>query len=306
MTYTTPLCLSLCLALGCSSSTGGTAPDPASPSAPPEARNEYKLEGSGPELYEKILVPPLFAPWADDLISRAQLRQGQRVLDVATGTGIVARKAAAVVGPSGKVTALDINPAMLALAKTTDAPAEPAIEWVEGDAHKLPFPDKSFDVVFCQQAMQFFSDRPKAVREMYRVLVPGGRVAVASWRSPERNPYGIAFAKVVDKRVSPEAGAETRSPFGWDSQEEMQQMMEKAGFKNVKAEPITLDMNEADLRTFIINDLLAYPTTGKSMASWSDTEKGAVVDEIVAELAQYKKGDSWSIPWSSNVGIATK
>jgi ubiquinone/menaquinone biosynthesis C-methylase UbiE len=300
----------LCAALSCSSKSE-QATTPAAQSTPAEAaeaRNEYKLEGSGPELYEKILVPPLFTPWADDLIRRVDIKSGEKVLDVATGTGIVARRAAAVVGPSGTVTALDINPAMLGVARKAPAPEQPAIKWVEGDALILPFGDGEFDVVMCQQAMQFFQDRKKAVHEMFRVLARGGRVALASWRAPEHNPYGIAFARVVERRVSPEAGKETRSPFAWDNGDEMAKLLKEAGFKNVKVEAVTLDMTEPDLRRFIINDLLAYPSTGKAIAGWSEAQRDALVEEILAALAQYKEkdGSSWKIPWASNVGVATK
>jgi ubiquinone/menaquinone biosynthesis C-methylase UbiE len=305
------LLLSMLLAVGCSSSSNEKAPTTAAAAAPApsgntDTKNEYKLEGSGPELYEKILVPPLFTPWADDLIKRADIKPGEKVLDVATGTGIVARKVAAVIGPSGSITALDINPAMLAVAKKTPAPEKPAIEWVEGDAQKLPFPDGKFNAVFCQEAMQFFPDRQKAVREMFRVLAPGGRVALASWRAAERNPYGIEFAKVVSKRVSPQAGTETRSPFGWDNKDEMVKLLKTAGFKNVKAEEVTINMDESDLRRFVINDLLAYPTTGKTIATWTTQQKDALVEEIIAALDKYKDGDTWRIPWVANVAVATR
>jgi ubiquinone/menaquinone biosynthesis C-methylase UbiE len=319
--------LLLVFAIGCSSSSSekppaapapaSVSPAPAPPPAPepqPEAaagpegqaeeKNEYQLEGSGPELYEQILVPPLFTPWADDLIKRAKIKPGEKILDVATGTGIVARRVAEAVGPSGAVTALDINPGMLAVAKKSPAPDKPAIEWVEGDAQKLPFPDRKFNAVFCQEAMQFFPDRKKAVREMYRVLAPGGRVALSSWRAPEHNPYGIEFAKVVEKKVSAKAAAETRSPFGWDDKEEMVQMLKSAGFKKVRAEAVTIDMKEADLRRFVINDLLSYPTTGKAIANWSDKDKEALVDEILKALEKYKTDDGWKIPWAANVAVA--
>src|SRR5688572_18436012 len=202
--------LLVALATGCASS-NQTA----------DTKDSYQLEGNGAELYEQILVPPLFAPWADDLIERVELKPGEKVLDVATGTGIVARKAAEIVGPTGSVTGLDINPVMLSVAQKAPAPAEPKIEWVEGDALKLPFPDGTFNVVFCQQALQFFPDRAQAIKEMYRVLAPGGRVAVSSWRAAEQNPYAIEFAKVVETKVDPRAGQETRSPFNWDDAAEM-------------------------------------------------------------------------------------
>lgn len=286
--------------------TTGETPDPPPKTEPKAPENNYQLEGTGPELYEKILVPPLFAPYAEDLIKRVELKEGEKVLDVATGTGIVARKAAAVVGEKGAVTGLDINPGMLAVAKEADAPDAPTIEWVEGDAQKLPFKDGTFDVVFCQQALQFIPDRAKAIKEMHRVLKPGGRIAVSIWRAPGENPYGEQFAKVVSAEVSPEAGKETTSPFGWDNQEELTKLMTDAGFKDPKVEAAEMKIAHEELNVFVINDLLAYPTTGKTLKEWDKPKKDALVAKILEALSTYKEGDVHNIPWSTNVGVGTK
>src|SRR5689334_8372947 len=152
----------------------------------------WQLEGSAPELYQRYLVPAVTGQWAADLVERAALQPGERVLDVACGTGVVARLAAARVGPSGRVAALDLNPGMLAVARTL--PGEPGegaaavIEWYEDSALALPFPEASFEVAFCQLGLQFFPDRPQALQEMRRVLVSGGRLALSVFGPIEHNP----------------------------------------------------------------------------------------------------------------------
>jgi ubiquinone/menaquinone biosynthesis C-methylase UbiE len=110
------------------------------------------------ETYEQYFVPAMFIPWATILLRYASPQPGERVLDVACGTGIVARLAAPLVGSNGQVVALDINSAMLAVARTLPAPSGATIHWQEGNAMALPSPDDAFDVVLCQHGLQFVPD----------------------------------------------------------------------------------------------------------------------------------------------------
>src|SRR5690349_7068610 len=134
---------------------------------------------SFPEMYEQALVGPMFSLWADPLLDEAGLGPGDRVLDVACGTGIVARRARARLGAAGTVVGVDINPGMLAIARRV----APDVEWREGSASALPLqPNERFDVVTCQQGLQFVPDRGAAVHEFRRALAPTGRVAISTWR----------------------------------------------------------------------------------------------------------------------------
>ena len=113
-------------------------------------QERWQVSGNAAEAYERYLVPTLFTPWAHDLIARAALQPGERVLDVACGTGIVARLAAAHVGVAGHVVGVDLNPDMLAIARAQPpATASARVEWREGDANALPCNDATFDAVFC-------------------------------------------------------------------------------------------------------------------------------------------------------------
>jgi ubiquinone/menaquinone biosynthesis C-methylase UbiE len=144
-------------------------------------QGQWQVAGSAPDVYERELVPAVFGPWAPVLIELAGLKPGYRVIDVACGSGIVARLAAARVGPSGAVSGVDLNSGMLNVArslKTSDDAA--SVKWQAASADNLPFPDGSFDVAFCQLGLQFFADRPAALREMRRVLSTKGRLGHAS------------------------------------------------------------------------------------------------------------------------------
>ncbi|WP_456822246.1 class I SAM-dependent methyltransferase [Bradyrhizobium sp. USDA 4502] len=146
---------------------------------------QWQVAGNAAETYEDALVPAVFAPWAPLVVALADPRAGERVLDVACGTGVVARLAAQRVGPAGSVTGLDLNPGMLAVAAsiaaarpTTSAP----ITWQEASATNMPLPAGTFDVVYCQLGLQFFPDRPRrTARDVSRA---------GTWRPPRL--YGVA------------------------------------------------------------------------------------------------------------------
>ena len=120
---------------------------------------------TGPENYERYFVPAIGRPLANALVDVASVRPGQRVLDVACGTGVAARVAAERIGRDGVVAGADINPGMLAVARSSPAGGVP-IEWHEAAADALPFPDGAFDLVLCQLGLQFFPDRLGALRDM--------------------------------------------------------------------------------------------------------------------------------------------
>jgi SAM-dependent methyltransferase len=156
---------------------------------------QWQLHGNAAELYERYVVPYFLGPWAPGLVELAALQQGERVLDLACGTGVVARLAAPHVGATGHVTGLDLNAGMLAVARALPPPSGASITWVEGSAIAMDLPDASFDVIISQQGFQFFPDQPAALREMHRVLVPGGRVLLSVRKSA--GPYNIAVGEAL-------------------------------------------------------------------------------------------------------------
>ena len=199
-----------------------------------EQLEQWQLEKSNAEAYERYLVPLLFAPGAHFLIELAALGARERVLDVACGTGIVARTAASRVGASGKVAGLDKNESMLEVARQVAAEVQPAIEWRQGNAADIPFPEASFDVVFCQQGLQFFEDRPAALREIQRVLAPNGRLSLSILRSIKHNPGWGLLADILERHIGPEAGVMMRSPFPTLSRDELRELITGAGFREVQ------------------------------------------------------------------------
>lgn len=177
------------------------------------------------ENYEKYFVPVIGRPFGVDLVEKARLRPGQHVLDVACGTGIIARLAAEHVAPSGSVSAVDVNPAMLSMARSI--PSVIPIKWYETAAESVPLPDGSFDAVFCQFGLQFVADKGAAVREMRRVLRPGGRVFIST---PMPNPFFDVLDREIARHVSEEASAFVHAVFSLNDPQEMQDLLTEAGF----------------------------------------------------------------------------
>ena len=182
------------------------------------------------DVYDEMFVPALFAQFGPVVAAAAGVEPGERVLDVACGTGALTIAVAERVGPGGSVVGLDANPEMLAVARRKPAP----IEWVEGAAEALPLPDRSFDAVVSQFGFMFFQDGTAALREMMRVLRPGGKLAVAVCDAVDNSPGYSAFAKLLDRLFGKPVGDAFRAPFGLGDPERLIEMSREAGIRNAK------------------------------------------------------------------------
>jgi SAM-dependent methyltransferase len=182
------------------------------------------------EIYDIHFVPALFAQWGPIVAAEAGVRKGDRVLDVACGTGALALAAAAIAGPSGSVVGLDANPEMLAVARRKPV----AIEWLDGSAEALPFADNSFDAVVSQFGFMFFEDKPKALTEMMRVVKPGGRLAVAVCDAVENSPGYGAFALLLDRLFGKEVGDAFRAPFSLGDAGRLHEICGEAGIADAE------------------------------------------------------------------------
>jgi ubiquinone/menaquinone biosynthesis C-methylase UbiE len=168
-----------------------------------------QVSATAAEVYEEFFVPALFQQWAPRVATAARVGPGQRVLDVACGTGILARTCAARVQPGGTVVGLDANEGMLAVARRL----APQLEWRQGAAEALPFAVGHFDAVVSQFGLMFFADRPRGIAEMIRVLRPGGRLAVAVWDAAEHSPGYAAMIDLLQRLFGERVAGALRVPF---------------------------------------------------------------------------------------------
>jgi SAM-dependent methyltransferase len=185
---------------------------------------------SAADIYEEFFVPALFQQWAPLVADTVRLAPGQRVLDVACGTGVLAREAAKRVTPGGSAVGLDHNDGMLAVARRQ----APGVDWQSGRAEALPFPDAGFDAVVSQFGLMFFDDRQAALREMWRVLKPGGRVAVAVWDALQNSPGYAAMAALLQHLFGQRIANELHAPFVLGDPTALRSLFAEAGIADPK------------------------------------------------------------------------
>jgi len=185
----------------------------------------FQVSTEAAEIYEEKFVPALFGEWAEHVIAAADVRPGEAVIDVACGTGIVARAAADRVGETGRVVGLDLNEGMLAVARRI----RPDIEWHHGDVGDLPFPTASFDTALCQAALMYFPDRVKALREMARVVKSDGVVVAQVWGPLDAQVAYRRFADIAARHAGPQAPEVVGSYFSLGDLDLVEDLFAQAG-----------------------------------------------------------------------------
>jgi len=214
----------------------------------------FQAQADAAAVYEEFFVPALFQEWADRVADAAQLRPGERVLDVACGTGVLARAAAARVSPEGSVAGLDLNPGMLAVAERV----APEIAWRQGPAESLPYADASFDAVVSQFGLMFFTDRQAALHEMVRVLAPGGRLAVAVCGTLDATPGYAALVALLQRRVGERAADALRSPFVLGDPQELSALFTNAGIASARVTTQVGTTRFPNIRSWVESDVKGW------------------------------------------------
>lgn len=262
---------------------------------------EWRLGGSFAENYERYLVPTIFGPWARDLLDLAIPKPGERLLDVACGSGIVARLAAERVGATGTVVGVDIDPAMLVVARKAFGAAK--VDWREADAAALPLGDATFDVVICQEGLQYLPDRAAALREMHRVLVPRGRLAVGCWRPIEYSPGFLALAEALAAHVGPDAAAIAAAPFAFWDVGGLRAVILRAGFEIVSTFDAVRTLHFPSCEEFVRRYGTGSPLA-EVLAGMSASALARLVTELEARLMPYLVGEELAFPIEAHVALA--
>jgi ubiquinone/menaquinone biosynthesis C-methylase UbiE len=272
------------------------------------------------EIYEQRLVPAMFEPFARDLIQLCNIRRSDRILDVACGTGIVSRLAIDYVDvTAGKVVGVDINPVMLNVARHRSAGKD--IQWKEGSAISLPFLNESFDLVVCQQGLQFFPDRVKALTEMNRVLVGAtcnredkdydhGRLVLSVWTSIKNSPGFSILERLLQETISHEAATIMQLPHSLSDSTELISLVRAAGFGKILYKEVTKIISFPSVEEFVVGF-----TNGSMLASYfsdkkkvDDISRKKLLNRARLELSQFVDEHSrkLSFPLSTRLIFANK
>jgi ubiquinone/menaquinone biosynthesis C-methylase UbiE len=237
-----------------------------------------QYSGNAAENYERYFVPTIGMAFATAVLDAAALHRGERVLDIACGTGVVTRLAADRVGPDGAVAGLDINPAMLAVARSLPTSGA-AIEWYEGNAESLPLAEGSFDVVLSSLGLQFVPDKASALREMRRVLAPDGRLAVAT--VGPTSPLFAILERALARHVNSEAAGFMRVVFSLYEPEELEKLTGDAGFRDVKVRSKGLTVTLPRPAEFLWQYVHSTPLAA-AVAQIDDAGRAALERDVVA------------------------
>ena len=239
----------------------------------------WQVSTDAAEVYESCFVPAIFGAWAGPVADAAGIRRGDKALDVGCGTGVLAREALRRVGQEGQVVGLDLNEGMLAVAART----EPNVEWRQGDAASLPFEDASFDVVVSQFALMYFPDRAASLREIWRTLAPGGRLAIAVWAPIEHARGYQILVEIAARQCGHEAADVLAAPFVLGDRVELATLFDASGISGAE-----VTLHEGSIRFPSVTEFVRIEVKGSPLAEMvSDEAMQALAAESEDALAEF-------------------
>lgn len=258
--------------------------------------NAWQVSAEAAEVYEAKFVPAIFAEWAPRIAGAAGIGPGQRVLDVACGTGVVARECAR---RGAEVTGLDLNEGMLSVARRIS----PDIDWRQGDASDVPFEDGSFDAVVCQFGLMFFPEREKSLAEQWRVLAPGGRLAVSTWDAIEQIPIYVAMVGLIERHAGGDAAQALRAPFWLGDTTNLTNVFSAAGIADFE-----IDTHAGTERFASVDEFVEIEIKGSPLANaFDDDSYAALLADARVELPSNRKGEKdFEFPTSAHIVRAKK
>ena len=260
--------------------------------------NTFHLSTTAAEKYESQKVPSVFGPLANATLEAVSLPESVRVIEVACGTGIISRLISEQLPGNGRIVGTDLNPAMIEVARKTTPPSRHSVEWLACDVIDLPFADGEFDIAICQQGLQFFPDKPKALAEIRRVVAPGGRLILTCWRTI--SPLFQAVSDSLMQRVSEKAAKQALGPFSFRDGDCIASLLTEAGFRITDTSSLLVHRPLTPARPAIREEIMASPYEKELLDKGAETID-AVVADVDAALELYREGESLVIPQEAHL-----
>lgn len=264
-------------------------------------KERFQLTREAATSYESQKVRAVFAPLARATLDAIAVTADEVVLDVACGTGIVGRVLAERCRLRSPIVGIDLNIAMIERARDVSRADAAAFRWLVGDVANLPLADRSFSLAFCQQGLQYFPDEGAALRELRRVLRPGGRVALTLWATA--SPFFVALADAIGHHVSPEAAQQSLAPFDDGRAGRLPGLLAAAGFAEISVNSLTVDRIVSGAREAIPQEIMGNPV-GTAVAALGETVMSTIVGEVIAACADYRHGADLIVPQKASLFTA--
>jgi SAM-dependent methyltransferase len=266
------------------------------------SRETFQLAGNAAEVYEAQKVPAIFGPLAVATLDTITLDPDDVILDVACGTGIVARTARRRLGPGPRIVGVDLNEGMIATARGLADEDSRSCEWHVADVTRLPFADATFSVAICQQGIQFFPDEVAALGEIRRVLRSKGQILLSVWAGA--SALFKALAAALSQHVGEEIGTRSLAPFTYDGAGRLGTVLADLGFTDVTARDIIVDRVVDDPETALPKEIMANPV-GTAVAEHGDAVMHRIVADTIGALSAYRQASGFVIPQRAHL-IAAK
>jgi ubiquinone/menaquinone biosynthesis C-methylase UbiE len=255
--------------------------------------NDFQLSKTAAESYERQKVPAIFSPMADATLNAIVLPKEAMVLDLACGTGAVARAVAKRLPEPSHIAGADLNPDMIEIARRQTPECPHSFEWVAAPASALPFENARFDLAFCQQGLQFFPDKPAALAEARRVMQTDGRLVLTCWAAIP--PFFKIVSEVLRRYIGEAAAAEAVVPFVWNDSNQTRSLISNAGFECRPASTLPITRIMAASKQAMREEILATPNETALRAA-GDSVVDAIVTEILSAVAHFRKGEALAMP----------
>ncbi len=265
-------------------------------------RDAYQLVSGAAAIYERQKVNAIFRPLAEATLAGLSVSRSDSVLDVACGTGIVARVIRERIDPVLPVTGVDLNPGMIETAIDLTRDAADAYQWHVADISGMPFPDGVFTLAICQQGLQFFPDEMIALREIRRVLRFGGQVVLTVWAGPSR--FFIALAEAIARHVSQEGATRSLAPFAYKKLDAIPKLLASAGFDDVCVSEVTIDRRIVSPTDAIPREIMGNPV-GPEVEACGSEAMSAIISDVMADCADLMQGSVLVAPQTARMFSAT-